>query len=214
MTKAIRLVLADDHALVLEGLRSLLAHEEDILVIATATDGERLLDAVQRFNPDVVLVDVRMPYLDGVACLERIRSTHPHTRVLLITAFDDPDTLRAVIMAGPDGLLLKCDPPEQVAAAVRQVMAGQLVFPAAARHWLRTSAKPAPDIQLSAREMDVLALVAEGRSNNEITRQLHISANTVKFHLQNIYQSLGVSNRTEASRWYLSRQFARTSSKG
>ena len=151
MSKAIRVVLADDHALVLEGLRSLLAHEADILVIATATDGERLLDAVQRFSPDVVVVDVRMPYLDGIACLERIRAAHTHTRVLLITAFDDPDTLRAVMMAGPDGLLLKCDPPEQVAAAIRQVMAGQLVFPAAARSSLRTPATQAPDIQLSAR---------------------------------------------------------------
>ena len=210
MTKAIRVVVADDHALVLEGLRSLLTQEEDIGVIATATDGERLLDAVARFAPDVVVVDVRMPYLDGIACLERIRATHPRTRVLLITAFDDPETLRTVITAGPDGLLLKGDPPEQVVAAIRQVMAGQLVFPSAARGWLRTPARQEPQIQLSARELDVLALVAEGRSNSEITRQLHISANTVKFHLQNIYQRLGVSNRTEASRWYLSQQYTRT----
>jgi len=214
MMKAIRVVLADDHALVLEGLRSLLAQEEDIGVIATATDGERLLDAVARFSPDVVVVDVRMPYLGGIACLERIRASHPSTRVLLITAFDDPETLRTVITAGPDGLLLKCDPPEQVAAAIRQVMAGQLVFPAAARSWLRMPVKQEPEIQLSTRELDVLALVAEGRSNGEITRQLHISANTVKFHLQNIYQRLGVSNRTEASRWYLGRQFARMSVNG
>src|SRR5215213_5135038 len=105
---SIRVVLADDHALVLEGLRSMLTHEPDIRVIATASDGERLLDAIQRFTPDVALVDLRMPYMDGLACLEEIRCRHPQTRVLLITAFDDPQTMHAVLAAGPDGLLLKC----------------------------------------------------------------------------------------------------------
>lgn len=203
MTNSIRVVLADDHALVLEGLRSMLTHEPDIRVIATASDGERLLDAIQRFTPDVVVVDVRMPYMDGLACLDEIRRRHPQTRVLLITAFDDPQTMRAVLSAGPDGLLLKCDPPDQVAHAIRQVMTGQLVFPQAARQWLRAPTRGAAPVELSARELDVLALVAEGLSNGEITRRLHISANTVKFHLQNIYQRLGVGNRTEATRWYL-----------
>jgi DNA-binding NarL/FixJ family response regulator len=202
MEKPIRVVIADDHALVLQGLRSLLASEEDIRVIATATDGERLMDAVVRFAPEVALVDVRMPYLDGLACLERIRATAPETRVLLITAYDDGDTLRTLIAAGPDGLLLKCDPTDQVAAAIRQVMAGQLVFPASARQLLRPATPKTPAVELSPREMDVLKLVAEGLSNLEITQRLHISANTVKFHLQNIYQRLGVQNRTEASRWY------------
>ncbi len=200
---SIRVVVADDHALVLEGLRSMLTHEPDIRVIATASDGERLLDAIQRFTPDVVLVDLRMPYMDGLACLEEIRRRHPQTRVLLITAFDDPQTMHEVLAAGPDGLLLKCDPPDQVAYAIRQVMNGQLVFPGAARQWLRAPTRAAAAIELSARELDVLALVAQGLSNGEITRHLHISANTVKFHLQNIYQRLGVGNRTEATRWYL-----------
>lgn len=203
MTKPIRVVLADDHALVLEGLRSMLTHEEDIRVIATATDGERLLDAVLRFDPDLVIVDVRMPYMDGLTCLARLRSTHPEVRVLMITAYDDAATLQNIMAADPDGLLLKSDPPEQVASAIRQVMAGQLVFPAAARRWLGKPAPASPAVDLSTREWDVLALVAQGLSNGEITQRLHISANTVKFHLQNIYQRLGVANRTEASRWYL-----------
>ena len=92
MTKPIRVIIADDHALVLEGLRSLLHQHDDIRVLATATDGERLLDAMQRFTPDVAVVDVRMPYLGGLACLDRIRQEFPETRVLLITAYDDPDT--------------------------------------------------------------------------------------------------------------------------
>jgi DNA-binding NarL/FixJ family response regulator len=209
VSHTIRVVLADDHALVLEGLRSLLAGQPDFHVIATATDGERLLDAVRRFLPDVVVSDVRMPYMDGLTCLEHIRRENPETRVLLITAFDDAESLRSVVAAGPDGLLLKCDPPEQVVAAIRQVMAGQIVLPSAARAWLRPTVSTAPQIQLSARELDVLVLVAEGLSNGEITRRLHISTNTVKFHLQNIYQRLGVANRTEASRWYLSQRYQR-----
>jgi DNA-binding NarL/FixJ family response regulator len=205
MINSIRVVLADDHALVLEGLRSMLTHEPDIRVIATACDGERLLDAIERFTPDVALVDMRMPYMDGLGCLEVIRRRFPQTRVLLITAYDDPQTLHEVLSAGPDGLLLKCDPPDQVAYAIRQVMTGQMVFPRAARQWLRSPVRTPAPVELSVRELDVLALVAEGLSNGEITGRLHISANTVKFHLQNIYQRLGVGNRTEATRWYLER---------
>ncbi len=203
MNKPIRVVLADDHALVLEGLRSLLAAEPDIIVIATATDGERLLDAVERFHPDVVVTDIHMPYLDGLASLQTIRQRQPTIYILLLTAYSDSDTLRAALAARADGLLLKSDPPERVAEAIRQITSGQLVFPAAARHWLSDSQPTTPDITLSERENEVLALAAEGLSNAQIAHRLHISQNTVKFHLQNIYQQLGVSNRTEASRWYL-----------
>jgi DNA-binding NarL/FixJ family response regulator len=202
----IRVVVADDHALVLQGLRSLLSVEEDIRVVATATDGERLLEAVARFQPDVVVCDVQMPYMDGLTCLIEIRRTWPETRVLLMTAFSDGESLQAIVGAGADGLLLKSDSPEQTVLAIRQVMAGQLVFPVAARRWLFG----APPVQsaasgqgISERELEVLELVAEGMTNAEITRRLHISLNTVKFHLQNIYQRLNVTNRTEASRWYL-----------
>ena len=206
MNKSIRVVLADDHALVLEGLRSLLAAEPDILVIATATDGERLLDAVERFHPDVVVTDIHMPYLDGLTSLQTIRQRQPAIYILLLTAYSDSDTLRAALQARADGLLLKSDPPERVAEAIRQITSGQLVFPAAARHWLSGSQPATPGITLSERENEVLALAAEGLSNAQIAHRLHISQNTVKFHLQNIYQQLGVSNRTEASRWYLNKR--------
>ncbi|MFN8491426.1 MAG: response regulator transcription factor [Caldilineaceae bacterium] len=209
----IRVVIADDHRLVLEGLRSLLAQEADMRVVATATDGERLLEAVNRFRPDVVVCDVRMPYMDGLTCLAQIRTMSPPTRVLLMTAYSDEAMIQSVVTAGADGLLLKSDAPEQIILAIRQVMANQLVFPASVRRWLFTAGAPAPspaptpaspilDVDLSERELEVLALVAEGLTNAEITRRLHISHNTVKFHLQNIYQRLGVNNRTEASRWY------------
>lgn len=206
MSKPIRVVLADDHPLVLEGLRSLLAAESDITVIATAADGERLLDAVERFKPDVVIADIQMPYLDGLTSLETIRGYSPATRILLLTAYTDSETLRSAIEARADGLLLKTDPPEQASQAIRQVMAGQLVFPAAARRWLFSTQTGKPDDILSKRESEVLALVAEGLTNAQVAACLHLSENTIKFHLQNIYKQLGVNNRTEASRWFLGKR--------
>jgi len=114
----------------------------------------------------------------------------------------DDRPLQSVLAARADGLMLKTDPPEQSVQAIRQVVAGQLVFPAAARRWLYGAAPSTPANPLSPRENEVLALVAEGLSNAEAALRLHISENTVKFHLQNIYQRLGVANRTEASLWF------------
>ncbi len=199
----VSVILADNHALVLEGLRSLFSAEADIRVIATASDGERLLDAVNRFHPDVVITDLQMEYLDGLGCLAQIRQMCPQTRVLILTAYTDGQTMQSVLRSGADGLLLKTDPPEQAVQAVRQVMAGQLVFPAAARRWLHQAPAPTPVAVLSERELEVLELLAAGKSNAQIAKQLHVSVNTVKFHLQKIYQSLDVSNRTEATRWFL-----------
>jgi DNA-binding NarL/FixJ family response regulator len=203
MNKPIRVVVADDHALGLAGLHSLLVDCEDIHLIATATDGERLLETVRRFQPDLVLTDLRMSCIAGQICLARLRQAAPATRILLIAACDDPATIRSIMAAGPEGLLFKSDPPDQVITAIRQVMADQLVFPAAARAWLHAPTCVEPAVQVSHRELEILALVAEGMSNAEITLRLHISPNTVKFHLQNIYHRLGVNSRTEASRWYL-----------
>jgi DNA-binding NarL/FixJ family response regulator len=199
-------ILADNHALVLEGLRSLFSAEDDIHVIATASDGERLLDAVKRFQPDVVITDLQMEYLDGLGCLAQIRQCCPQTRVLILTAYTDGQTMQSVLRSGADGLLLKTDPPEHAVQAVRQVMTGQMVFPAAARRWLHQSPVPTPAVTLSEREREVLELLASGNTNVQIAKKLHVSVNTIKFHLQNIYQTLNVSNRTEASRWYLEQQ--------
>lgn len=205
MDKPIRVILADDHALVLEGLRSLLGPEEDVVVLATATDGERLLDAVDRFRPDVVVTDIQMPYMDGVTGLAKIRQSYPEMRILVLTAYSDAETMRAVLQSGADGLLFKTDPPEQTVRAIRQVMEGQMVFPAAARRLMFQPVAETAVLTLSDREKEVLAAIAEGLTNVQAAERLHISENTVKFHLQNIYQRLGVTNRTEAARWYLQR---------
>jgi len=203
MSKSIRVVLADDHALVLEGLRSLLAAEPNMTVIATATDGERLLEAVERFHPDVVISDIRMPYLDGINSLPHIRRISATVKVLFLTAYADDDTLQAALSSGVDGLLYKTDPPNQTIQAIHQVMDGQMIFPAAARRWLSASESQEARIILSQRKNEVLALISEGMSNAQVAQQLQISVSTVKFHLQNIYHTLGVRNRTEATHWYL-----------
>ncbi|MFQ5889789.1 MAG: response regulator [Gemmatimonadota bacterium] len=203
MSQRIRVVLADDHELVLEGLRSLLDAESDIEVVATATTGQALMEAVRAHRPDVAVVDLVLGEPDGLACLERIRSEGHPVRVLVLTAYSDGESMRAALEGGADGYALKTEPPQQTVTSIRQVQAGQLVFPLAAKRWLLGGSAPAGSGQLTDREREVLALVAEGLTNAQIARRLRVSGNTVKFHLQNLYMKLGVSNRTEAAARYL-----------
>jgi len=199
----IRVVLADDHELVLEGLRAVLQHEPDIEVVAAVTDGVRLLEAVRRLAPDLVVLDIRMPYADGLTCLQKIRQEGLETRVLILTAFDDRESVLRAFELEADGLALKTASPQQTVAAIRQVFHGHMVFPRTAARWLkgRWRASPAED-PLSPREREVLALVAQGLTNAQIAERLTTSEHTVKFHLKNIYQKLGVTNRTEAAVYY------------
>ncbi len=199
--RPVRIVLADDHPLVLEGLRALITTQPDLHVVATATDGERLLEAVERFHPEVVVMDLQMPFMDGLTCLQRIRAQGLAVRILIISAFSDAFLLRTAIEHGADGFVLKTDSPEITLAAIRQVSGGQLVFPESARRWL-TRPFPASPTDLTEREETVLALIAEGKSNAQIASLLHLSENTVKFHIKNIFAKLGVSNRTEAAARY------------
>lgn len=202
-TKPVRILLADDHALVLDGPRALLADEPDLSVVATATDGERLLEAIRRFQPDVVVLDLQMPHLGGASCLQHIRAEGLPARVLVLTAFGDAHALRAAIEGGADGVALKTEAPEMTLAAIRQVAAGRMVFPQAARRWLAAPPVSAPNPEaLTKREEAVLSLVAEGQSNAQIAAALNRSENTVKFHLRSIFAKLGVTNRTEAAAKY------------
>ncbi len=196
--RAIRVVLADDHALLLEGLRVMIDAEPDLRVVATASDGERLLEAIRRFRPDVIVVDLRMPYMDGPTAVRRIRAEGFAVRVLVLSASSDALSLRESVQAGADGFALKTDSPQATLTAIRQVAAGQMLFPQGARRWLARPAEVDQD-QLTEREEGVLALLAEGRSNGEIARALRMSPNTVKFHLRNLYSKLGVTNRTQAA---------------
>lgn len=202
MNSTLRVIIADDHPLVVEGLQGLVESEEDIDVVATATDGERALDAVRRFQPDLLIIDLEMPYMRGTACLQQIRAEGLAVRVLVLSAFSDAHTLREAIESGADGFALKTGAPEATLAAIRQVAHGQLVFPEAARRWLTDSQKRGASNQLTDREEDVLKLLAGGASNAQIASRLGLSESTVKFHLRNLFAKLGVTNRTEAAAHY------------
>jgi DNA-binding NarL/FixJ family response regulator len=199
----IRVVLADDHELVLEGLRALLSAERDIDVVATTTSGEQLLDLVRKHRPEVAVMDLEMGPISGLTCLARIRAEKLPVRVLVLTAYNDGASIRAALEGGADGFALKTEPPQQTVSSVRQVVRGQLVFPAAAKRWLLGRQAPVETEKLTEREQAVLELVAEGVTNAEIARQLRVSENTVKFHLQNLYVKLKVANRTEAAAHFL-----------
>ncbi len=201
MDKPLRVALADDHALVLEGLRGLLANEPDLEVVGAATDGNGLLALLERQSVDVAVLDLQMPEHDGLKCLAEIRRRGLPVRVLVLTAFGDGESIQSALEGEADGLALKTDSPRQTVEAIRQVGQGYLVFPPAARRWLRVH-QPDPGPDLSPREWEVLELLARGLTNNHIAAALHLSDNTVKFHLQNIFQKLGVSNRTEAAGVY------------
>ncbi len=197
----IRVVLADDHPLVLQGLCTLLDDEPDIEVVAIATNGPQLLDALRRYAPDVVVIDLQLPQMDGLTCLRRIREEGIPVRVLILSAFGDRDTIRTAMEHQADGFVLKTEPPQQAITAIRQVYSGHLVFPRVPQS--RAAAQPThPARSLSPREWQVLELVARGFSNKQIAHTLQVSERTVKFHLQNIYAKLGVMNRTEAARFF------------
>jgi DNA-binding NarL/FixJ family response regulator len=198
-----RIILADDHELVLEGLRSLVEAEPDLRVTATATNGRQVLDAVRTNPPDVVVLDLEMGEMNGLRCLEAIKREQPDVRVLILTAYGDGESMRAALEGGADGFALKTEPPQQTVASIRQVCRGQLVFPLAARKWLMRTDAAQDAATPTARELEILAQVAQGLTNAQIARRLRVSDNTVKFHLQNLYLKLGVRNRTEATAWYL-----------
>ncbi len=200
--KIIHVVLADDHELVLGGLQALLQNEPDIQVVAAVTNGVLLMEAVGREKPDVVVLDLKMPFLGGISCLEQIREQHLPVRVLVLTAYSDGQSILEAMERDADGLVLKTDPPSHTIAAIRQVAHGHLVFPRAARELLDHRSRPRADTELSEREGEILALVAAGLTNAQIAERISVSESTVKFHLQNIFQKLHVANRTEAAAVY------------
>ncbi|NOX62757.1 MAG: response regulator transcription factor [Chloroflexi bacterium] len=207
MNDKIRIVLADDHELVLEGLRARLSRAADMLVVAAITDGKILVERLSAWRPDVLVLDLHMGQMDGFRVLEVIRERSLDIRVLILTAMTDVESWQRALELGANGIALKTDPPRQVVEAVRQVAAGNMVFPQALQAWLLRGesrrGKDKPQQGLTAREQDVWALIAEGLTTQEIARRLHLSENTVKFHTKNLYGKLGVSNRAEATRAYL-----------
>lgn len=196
----IRIVLADDHSVVRKGVREFLEEEPDIEVIGEASDGQQAVDLAVRLQPDVVVMDIKMPLLSGVDATKRIRSSAPGVRVLALTAFDDDPYVFGLLEAGASGYVLKTAESAELVRAIRAVAAGQSALdPAIAPRLIARVAQPAPSGEtLTERELEVLRLAARGLTNKQIGHDLDISDRTVQNHLANMYAKLGVASRTEA----------------
>lgn len=194
----IRILITDDHPVVREGLSGMLAGQSDFEVIGLAADGETAVKMHGSLAPDVTLMDLRMPGLDGVGAIKLIKAQQPSSRIIVLTTYDsDADILRAV-EAGATGYLLKDAPREELFRAIRAAAKGDSVLAPAIAARLMTRMRAPAEENLSAREIEVLQLVAKGASNEEIGKSLHISTATVKTHLIHIYGKLGVDDRTVA----------------
>lgn len=197
----IRVVLVDDHAVIRAGLEQLLAGTDDIEVVGTAANGAEALDVVRRIRPDVVLMDLQMPEVDGVAATRAIMAERLGVDVLVLTSFSDSERIIAALDAGAVGYLLKDADPDDVLQGIRAVSRGESpIHPKAARALLGTRAG-SPQVQLTARETEVLTLVREGLANKQIARRLDISERTVKAHLTSAFARIGVADRTQAALW-------------
>ncbi|MBW7881568.1 MAG: response regulator transcription factor [Caldilineaceae bacterium] len=206
-TARIRVLLADDHALVTEGLRTLIDRQPDMEVVHAVQDGHELLAFLEENQQiDVAVIDVQMPH-NGLEALAEIRQRDYPVHVLILSAFADGDSIQKALQYGAEGFALKTESPTQTIEAIRQVAQGRLVFPRAAQRWMAPARKPAADaVELSQREQEVLKKLSRGLPNAEIAAELVVSENTVRFHLKNIYDKLGVTNRTEAVAWYFRKQ--------
>jgi DNA-binding NarL/FixJ family response regulator len=200
----IRVVIADDHRVVRVGLEQLLATFDDVELVGSADGGEATVELCSSALPDVLLLDLSMPDLDGIGVTKRMRTVSPDTRIVVFTSFSDREQIVQALDAGAIGYLLKDAEPEAIHDAIRAAARGESPLdPKAAAQLLASRADRGPSgtIELTARERDVLALVVAGDANKQIARKLGISEKTVKGHLTNLFQRIGVQDRTQAALW-------------
>jgi len=208
MTSSIRVLVADDHAIVCKGIRALLAAEPDIEVVGEAENGREAVTEAEKLQPDVILMDLVMPEMDGIEAIRRITARQPEARILVLTSFAADDKVFPAIKAGALGYLLKDSSPEELVQAIHQVYRGESsLHPTIARKVLqelsRPSERPPTPEPLTEREVEVLRLVARGQSNQEIADQLVISEATVRTHVSNILGKLHLASRTQAALYAL-----------
>lgn len=197
----IRVLIVDDHAIVRAGLAQLLATTDDIELVGATADGQEAVSLAEELRPDVILMDLSMPGLDGVAATARILERLPEARILVLTSFSDQRRIVDAIQAGAEGYLLKNAEPDQILGGIRAVAEGGLPLDPMVARALLTARRPAAAITLTEREREVLSLVRAGLANKVIAQRLGISERTVKAHLGSIFQRLGVSDRTQAALW-------------
>jgi two-component system, NarL family, response regulator len=195
MTSKIRIMLADDHEVVREGLAAILARREAFEVVAEVGDGEAAVEAWLRLKPDIGLLDLRMPKIDGVEAIRRMRESDPNAKLIILTTYDGDEDIYQGLRAGAKGYLLKDSPREQIIEAIHAVLAGRTYIPSQVGEKLATRVNTDA---LTEKELQILKKIAEGLSNKKIAAELFISEGTVKFHSNSIYAKLGVSSRTEA----------------
>ncbi|MDH4147838.1 MAG: response regulator transcription factor [Acidimicrobiia bacterium] len=197
----IRVLVVDDHVIVRNGLEQLLETVADIELVGTAGDGEEALRQVKRLQPDVVLMDLSMPVMDGVQATQRIATAHPDVAVVILTSFGDQTRILDAVNAGAVGYLLKHADPEEILNGIRAAYEGGSPLDPKAARVVLTSRRTAGTAQLTEREQEVLQLLSEGLPNKTIARRLGITERTVKAHLTSIFQRLGVTDRTQAALW-------------
>jgi DNA-binding NarL/FixJ family response regulator len=198
----IRVLLADDHGVIRDGLGRLIAALEDIELAGVAADGAEAVARARELEPDVVVMDLEMPRMDGIEATRRILVERPATAVLVLTSFSDRARILGALEAGASGYLLKDASSEEVAAGIRAAARGEAPLdPRAARTILTARSEPDPLAGFSAREREVLALLVEGLPNKLIARRLEISEKTVKSHLTRVFREIGVTDRTQAALW-------------
>ena len=203
MSMTIRVAIADDHSLVRQGLRRYLDMADGIEVVGEAANGQELLDLVEREGPDIALVDIRMPEMDGLEAARMIRDAHPNTGVIMLTAYDDRQFVVEAVRSGARGYVLKARDAEHLIQTVRLVAGGNMVIDpqlvvALAEELSQAKERDRRAETLTAREIEVLQLLAFGHTNRDIAERLYISPDTVKTHLEHIFEKLGASDRTAA----------------
>jgi NarL family two-component system response regulator LiaR len=199
--KPIRLLIVDDHAIVRQGLRAIIRVTADLELVGEADTGRTAVDLATTLQPDVVLMDLVMPELDGVTAIALIKRSQPAIRIIALTTFAEADLVLGAVQAGADGYLLKDVDVQELTGAIRTIHSGQpYLHPEATRHLLQATARPEPTPdRLTGREQEVLALVARGLTNRQIADALAISEKTVSVHISNMLSKLGLASRTQAA---------------
>ena len=206
MPNPIRILVADDHLIIRQGLRLILETEPDLLLVGEASDGAEALDLVEKFHPDVVLMDLRMPGMDGLTAIQKLRITHPEVAVVILTTFNEDELMRKGLGLGARGYLLKDTDRGTLFNTIRAAARGETLLKPEILEKLLEKTFPESKsidtenlIELTDREIEVLAAVAQGERSKEIAYKLGITERTVKAHLSNIYSKLGVNNRLQAA---------------